>query len=227
MWVPEWNRNAGKLEERMEAILAGPALGQTGSSTRQELTAWILVLSLPLRSMYATDSASMLSKAKTLLTAAVSRQEKEERGEKVNGEQSPFKKPWGLQRDGDLWGQAWKAIISRGAKNQDLRKVKGHATADDIKEGRSTEADKEANDRSDENADRGVKMVGGKGLTTLGAWVAKRHDRYKKFMKRVQKMIAVITLAEKNERAEDKTRAGGSTGVRPGDVARNRRPDPR
>ena len=86
-----------KLEERMEANLAGPALGQTGSSTRQELTAWILVLSLPLRSMYATDSASMLSKAKTLLIAALRRQEKVERGEKVNGEQSPFKKPWGLR----------------------------------------------------------------------------------------------------------------------------------
>ena len=75
--------------------------------------------------------------------------------------------------------------------------MKGHATADDIKEGRSTEADKEGNDRSDKNADKWVEMVGGKGLTTLGAWVAKRHDRYKKWMERVQKMIAVITLAEK------------------------------
>ena len=48
----------------------GAAFGQTGTSTRQELTAWIRVLAIPCRSMYATDSASMLNKALRLIQAA-------------------------------------------------------------------------------------------------------------------------------------------------------------
>ena len=38
--------------------------------------AWLKVLSQPMRSLYATDSASMLAKAKLLLTAAVKEESK-------------------------------------------------------------------------------------------------------------------------------------------------------
>ena len=47
-------------------------------------------------------------------------------------------------------------------------------------------------------------MIKGKALTTLGAWIAARHDTYKILMKRIQQMIAAITIAEKNERSKDK-----------------------
>ena len=53
-----------------DATYYGAALGQTGTSTRQELTAWLRVLAIPCRSLYATDSASMLSKAMKLIEAA-------------------------------------------------------------------------------------------------------------------------------------------------------------
>ena len=39
VWVPSWNRNAGVIEAREEKSYSGAAIGQTGSSTRQELTA--------------------------------------------------------------------------------------------------------------------------------------------------------------------------------------------
>ena len=45
-------------------------------------------------------------------------------------------------------------------------------------------------------------MIGGEGLVELGIWLADRHDAYIKFMKRIQKMIAGITKAEKEERAK-------------------------
>ena len=45
----------------------GPALGQGGSSTRQELMGWIDILTQPFRSHYATDSAAMLNKANQML----------------------------------------------------------------------------------------------------------------------------------------------------------------
>ena len=61
----------------------------------------------------------------------------------------------GVQTDGGLWEQAWLAILKRGVANQTLRKVKGHATQEDIEAGRSTPEDKKGNDNSDANADRG------------------------------------------------------------------------
>jgi len=110
----------------------------------------------------------------------------------------------GLQTDGDLWEIAWAAIIKRGVRNQDLRKVKGHATAEDIEAGRSNNEDRKGNGRSDTNADLGVDMLAGEGLATLGKWVASRHDDYKKLLKRIHRMIAVVTIAEKSERGKAK-----------------------
>ena len=75
VWAPSWNRNVEVIEAREERSYSGGAIGQTGSSTRQELTAWILVLSLPMRSKYATDSASMVAKAKKLIEAAKAKED--------------------------------------------------------------------------------------------------------------------------------------------------------
>ena len=66
----------------------------------------------------------------------------------------PFKKPWGLQVDGDLWQQAWEAVLKRGIGNQTLRKVKGHATEQDVAKGLSTQEDRDGNDNSDKLADK-------------------------------------------------------------------------
>ena len=102
--VPKWNDTQSQRDEREEAKYYGPAIGQTGTSTRQELTAWLRVLALPCRSLYATDSASMLNKAKRLIAAAKRNQLEEEAGKEVlRG--NPFGKAWGLQVDGDLLEQ--------------------------------------------------------------------------------------------------------------------------
>ena len=110
----------------------------------------------------------------------------------------------GLQKDGDLWEQAWKAVLKRGPGNQDLRKVKGHATNQDVEKGKATKEDRHGNDKSDKIADEGVEAIGGRGLVKLGAWLEKRHDQYSKFMPRIQEMIVGIALAEKEERTVDK-----------------------
>ena len=67
-----------------------------------------------------------------------------------------------------MWKQSWLALNTRGSRNQGLRKVKGHATEEDIATGISTELDNPSNDKSDELADEGVEMVNGKGLAALG-----------------------------------------------------------
>ena len=80
---------------------------------------------------------------------------KELEGKKVHNKANPYKRAWGLQRDGDLWELAWKATLRRGAANQQVRKVKGHATKQDVEEGRSNENDREGNKVSDDYADVG------------------------------------------------------------------------
>ena len=199
IWIPDWNADGEDLPQRRERNDSAPSIGQTGSSTRMELAAWILVLCKPVRSRYATDSKSMLDKAIYLLKQAETVEEKQRKGEKVNAS-NPFKKAWGLQKDGDMWEIAWKAILRRGARNQQIRKVKGHATNDDVEKGKSTREDQYGNDKADKNADVGVEMVYGGGFAKLGQWLANRHSRYVNFMRRIQKMIAAVTLAEKDAR---------------------------
>ena len=77
VWAPSLNRNGGVIETKEEKNYSGAATGQTGSSTRQELTAWILVLPLSMRSKYATDSANMLATAKRLIASATAKEELE------------------------------------------------------------------------------------------------------------------------------------------------------
>ena len=75
----------------------------------------------------------------------------------------------GLQTDGDLWQQAWLAVVQRGSGNQSLRKVKGYATMEDIQQGLSNKEDKEGNDKSDNLADDGVESIQGRGLVNLAS----------------------------------------------------------
>ena len=172
MWVPDWNKPGEAKEERSETSYHAAGLGQTSSSTRQELAAWIGALTLPIRSRYATDSASMMDKAIQMMKAA----ERYEEQDTPRRFRNPFKKPWGLQTDGDLWEQAWIGLLARGAGNQQMRKVKGHATDEMVNNGTVKKEDKVGNDKSDENADLGVRSIQGAGLVMLAKWLAQRHD---------------------------------------------------
>ncbi len=113
---------------------------------------------------------------------------------------NPFGKPWGLQVDGDLWEQAWEAVLKRGWGNQTLRKVKGHATEDDIEKGTSNREYTRGDDLSDELADKAVEAIAGIDLVKLGKWLEARQKNYKQLMNRVHKMIVAVTIAEKEER---------------------------
>ena len=94
-------------------------------------------------------------------------------------EATPFGKAWGLQVDGDLWEVAWNAVLKRGIGNQYLRKVKGHATEEDVEKGLATSEYREGNDISDMLADKRVKEVAGIGLVKLGKWCEERMKGYK------------------------------------------------
>ena len=100
---------------------------------------------------------------------------------------------------GELWEQAWIAVMKRGTGNKSLRKVKRHATEKNVEKGISTAKGSEGNDTSDKLADKGVEAIAGIGLVKLGKWLETRQKKYKKVMARIHKMIAAVTLAEKEE----------------------------
>ena len=118
-------------------------------------------------------------------------------------------------------------MLKRGAENQKLRKVRGHATDEDVAAGRATQQDMEGNDKADKCADKGVEAIQGPGLVELAKWAAERHEAYKKLMLRIQKTIAGIVLAEKEEREKQKQSHKGTPRVRPGKVDQEQRYDTR
>jgi len=123
VWIPEWNKPGEKSEQRSEAEYAIPRLGQTSTSTREELAAWLIALTIPIRSNYATDNKRVVGKATEIINAAI-RQESNLRDGKGRPDKYPLGKAWGLQTDGDLWQQVWEAVVKRGACNQTIRWVK-------------------------------------------------------------------------------------------------------
>lgn len=68
VWFPTWLEIIGSGR----TICAG-AIGQDGSSTRQELAAWILAMTQPVTFKFATDSAAMLMTAREMFETAKER----------------------------------------------------------------------------------------------------------------------------------------------------------
>ena len=171
--------------------------GQKSSSTRMELAAWISALTNNTPIHMGTDSKSMMDKAVIMMKSAA----------KWNQDQSatwwikrnPFKKPWGLQPDGDLWESVWEAYLARGTDAQELTKVKGHATDRQVELGEVKDRDKKGNDKSDQFADYGVEEHGS-AVVQLTMWLYKRQKQYAEFMQHVQAVIISVLGKEREER---------------------------
>ena len=69
---------------------------------------------------------------------------------------TPFKKPWKLMKDGDLWEMFAKAVEARGPGCTNISKAKGHATQEMVDEGKVKKEEKKCNDQTDTGAERGA-----------------------------------------------------------------------
>lgn len=184
--------------------------GQCGSSTRMELVAWLgsLVRRAPIH--MGSDSQALITKANIMMDAA--RRWSYDSGPGRWLRRNPFRKPWGLQPDGDLWQAAWGAILQRGLDNQKLSKVKGHATRKQVEEGTVVEAHKEGNDWADWFADKGARQhtefishgAEQNELGLLAKWMKSFQEKCVDLMTRIHGMIAAVLIAEKAERKHRK-----------------------
>jgi len=97
--MPAWNKQSEGLLHRNETSYHGPAIGQTLTSTRMELMAWIRALAIPMRSCYATDSASMMGKAIKLIKTVEDLEMQISNGKSIS-KNNPSKKAWGCKKMG-------------------------------------------------------------------------------------------------------------------------------
>ena len=111
----------------------------------------------------------------------------------------PEAKHWQLQKDGDVWHAIWRVILAKGPGAIKVSKVKGHATAEDIEEGKATAVDKAGNDVADSLV-RNATALHGKGTVGLAYWLEGRHKAYCKMMGEIQQFIIHMLTLDKEER---------------------------
>ena len=182
-------------------IMWGHMAGQQCHSTRTELAARLIAMLRPIPLHIATDSAALIHKAEYLMDAAAIWQLTTMTQNRTT--KNPCGKPWGLQKDGDLWERFWAASLLRGPRTLKLTKVKGHTTIKDVEEGTITHELRKGNDFSDTAADNGAHQAM-PGLLHLTKWMAARHKGYCNFMTRVHKFLIANSKMEKQIREENK-----------------------
>ena len=128
-------------------LMWGNMSGQESHSTRTELAAVLIAMLRPIPLHIASDSQAMIDKANMLIDAAILWQLRTSTDDWTTA--NPCGRPWGLQKDGDLWERFWAASLLRGPRTLKLTKVKGHTTTKDVQSGIITAENREGNRHAD------------------------------------------------------------------------------
>ena len=91
--------------------------------------------------------------------------------------EAPWKKIWGLQKDGGSWKQFHDMVKAKGPWAVTLTKVAGHATTSMVATGEVKAEHKEGNDEAGEAAERGATGEQPT-LEALASSFAKRQGEY-------------------------------------------------
>ena len=101
------------------------------------------------------------------------------------------KRPWPIQRDGDMWRMYFQHATAKTISAIAITKVKGHATANMVETGQVRATDKLGNDKADEAADEGVLLFGAP-MVRLSKCYAKRHIAYSQLVADIQEHMAFV-----------------------------------
>ena len=123
-----------------------PVPGTAGNSTRMELAAAIIAMLSDEAVHFGTDTQAFIDKA-TWVVGLV----------KIGG--AP-RKPWGVQKDGDLWSIFYDVLSAKGWESVLFTKVQGHATDEQVASGDVILCHKVGNDNADHTADLAVELHG-------------------------------------------------------------------
>ena len=82
-----------------------------------------------------------------------------------------LRKPWAAQFNGDLWLLMLRCILAKSPNSFAFDKVLGHATLQDIADGKSTHTHAHGNKKADKAADRAINQLG-ETLVCIANWCA-------------------------------------------------------
>ena len=100
-------------------------------------------------------------------------------------------KPWGLQKDGDLWEIFHRVVCQKGAAAIKVTWTKGHITEAQVRDGTHSRENKIGNDLADTFADVGAEGFGNVLQTVAAQWAA-RQAAYASLIFSIQKRIIHI-----------------------------------
>ena len=115
--------------------------------------------------------------------------------------QSPWKKCWGLMKDGDLWQLFAEHVRAKNPESVKLTKVKGHATNDMVREQLVRFDDMHGNNESDAAAEQGATLVR-PAVKHFAKFYQKRHQNYSKLMAKIPNFIVKVKKADKERRKQ-------------------------
>ena len=170
------------------------------SSTRAEIAGVIGALTDTEAIHIGIDNQGALSNVNKLISKAASYQKKASDSPNWKPPTYPLGKAWGLIPDGDMLEATWKAILARGPHAQRLKKVKGHATFEDVEEGRATTEERLGNDEADRCATLGIQEATPGSLRRIACWLLRRQTLYGHWLADVNKIIVAVLRAEKVQR---------------------------
>ena len=173
-------------KEKCNVRLWGQLCGHRGSSTRAEIAAILVALCPGMPTHIGTDSKSAMT-VFLKLKSEIERRRSWPKDVPIYNEW-PMGVSWKLADDGDLWEQIWDNLLCRSISSTAITKVKGHATEEDVREGRATAADRCGNNIADLAADEGV-QAHGNATIELGRLYEERHIAYQKLTQRIQQHI--------------------------------------
>ena len=187
-------------QEDTGVSLWGAVTGAECSSTRAELAGGCVAIAANQPIHQATDSQAYKNKANRIL----------------NGEDLTFRRPWGLQKDGDLWKLFHDLAHAKGLSSIHITWVKGHAKQHHIDQGLLTADDADGNDKADTLASLGINEHMD-GLQHLANYYRAKQIVLQKLTTRIHNMFhrvltkehelrtAMEIQAEKDRKQADKT----------------------
>ena len=216
LWWPDRNEDsqprndaertlANAVQETHGMSMFNNMTNLSNSSTRCEIGGIITAAASDVAINAGSDSLSAVRKGNTIIQHLRGKERTElynaQGGMILGGEEgefhrpSPFKRAWGLMKDGDLWENFTNMVKARGPSSIELTKVKGHTTADMCRQGLESWDNKFGNDKADRAADAGVAVIGGNVLK-VASYFAERHEAYRNFMSRIHAYIIAVRREE-------------------------------
>ena len=157
-------------------VLAGVLAGRLGSSTRAELAVGLAAMAKPFPVHFASDSRAFCDKANCIISAP---------------DLWP-RRPYALQRDGDLWQHFHEGLIARGPNSFRVSWHKAHATLDAIYSGAVRSDHAIHNSVADFAASKGDEVCGRNGLSHLCNFHAAKQRSFIQLMVDINLLLARV-----------------------------------